>query len=309
MPSISQGDLIKVYIHLVHIASWEVPFIFMINIDNNSYINLHLSFVFESCTHCLEMLAFEFHEWWCILVYSTFYCTHAMHLTLILAQMPTGLSHPAIFNTVQRKPTAQETLKRLFYEECPSVWLFLWRLLQFRESYQCFGQDTVVAIVGEPQGPAFLPRARVQTCTAVARCRNSNWESGAGVHWRSNTQSKPGELQLWWKELRLWGSFPSEWVHVFSPQKNRQPPTALQTLIAVYEKICLYPQPSLEPFIILNLVPGCLVRLFWDCFPFEMLSQLLSRLRVSLGYWKHCFMYFTITHRENERQPQTNVCL
>lgn len=174
----------------------------LILIATARYIHLHLSFVFESCTHCLEMLAFEFHEWWCI-IYSTFYCTHAMHLTLILAQMPTGLSQPAIFNTVQRKPTAQETLKRLFCEACPSVWLFLWRLLQFRESYQCFGQDTVVAIVGEPQGPAFLPRAPVQTCTAVARWRNSSWESGAGVHWRSNTQSKPGELQLWWKELRL----------------------------------------------------------------------------------------------------------
>lgn len=80
---------------------------------------------------------------------------------------------------------------------------------------------------------------------------------------------------------------------MFSPQKNRQPPTDLQTLIAVYEQICLYPQPSLEPFIILNLVPGCLVRLFWDCFPFDMLSQFTLKAQ---GFFKLLETLFYVFH-------------
>lgn len=50
------------------------------------------------------------------------------------------------------KPTAQERLKSLFSEKCPiCLDLFLWRLPQLKECYQCFGQDAVVTIVGEPQ--------------------------------------------------------------------------------------------------------------------------------------------------------------
>lgn len=45
--------------------------------------------------------------------------------------------------------------------------VFLWRLLQLRECYQCSGQDAVVAIVGEPQWLALIPRAVVQTTSAL----------------------------------------------------------------------------------------------------------------------------------------------
>ncbi len=88
---------------------------------------------------------------------------------------------------------------------------FLWGLLQLRECYQCFGQDTVVAIVGEPRWLALIPRAAVQTTSAPVPPQSAQllwlggdtpapgfpWESGAAIPRLSNTQSKPGELQLW----------------------------------------------------------------------------------------------------------------
>lgn len=72
---------------------------------------------------------------------------------------------------------------------------------QLRECYQCFGQDTVVAIVGEPQWLALIPRALVQMTSALVPLsgdtRRFPSESSAAIPWLSNTQSKPGELQLW----------------------------------------------------------------------------------------------------------------
>lgn len=82
---------------------------------------------------------------------------------------------------------------------------FLWRLLQLRECYQCSGQDTVVAIVGEPQWLALIPRALVQTTSALVPLSLCGVTPGP----RSQVSPEPlvlpfltlsntqGELQLW----------------------------------------------------------------------------------------------------------------
>lgn len=204
--------------------------------------------------------------------------------------------------------------------------VFLWRLLQLRECYQCFGQDTVVAIVGEPQWLALIPRAWVQSIsTAVAQWRYSSSQVSLRLWCRHsltfNTQSKPGELQLWcvrkswvlrWAELLE--SFPNKWVHVFSPQKTVELPLLSRPIIlADYERTPppLHTQHSLEPFIILILVLGRLVRLFWDCSPFFLVLSYNNSCRlvwlVSVGNRKNA-LFYAYTHWErNKGQPQNNV--
>lgn len=72
-----------------------------------------------------------------------------------------------IYHNIQETNYSGSTEEAVLWEVSICLDLFLWRLLQFRECYQCFGQDTVVAIVGEPQWLALIPRAAVQTTSAL----------------------------------------------------------------------------------------------------------------------------------------------
>lgn len=58
------------------------------------------------------------------------------------------MSDSAVFTAIYGKWAAQETLKRLFCEKCPSVWI------RFCEAWaqgksECFWQHTLIAVVGE----------------------------------------------------------------------------------------------------------------------------------------------------------------
>lgn len=122
---------------------------------------------------------------------------------------PQYVQIPATFSNIQETNCRGKTEEVVLWEV--SICLDLWKLLQFRECYQCFGQDTVVAIVGEPQWLALIPRAAVQTTSALVPLSLPTptllWRSGdtprfprkpgAAIPWFSNTQSKPGGLQLW----------------------------------------------------------------------------------------------------------------
>lgn len=120
---------------------------------------------------------------------------------LILNQALTSSKHPDIHHNMPETNCTEKTEEVVLWEVSICLDRFLWRLRQLRECYQCFGQDTVVTIVGEPQWLALILRAAVQTTSALIRLiggtRRFPWESGAAVPWLSNTQSKPGELQLW----------------------------------------------------------------------------------------------------------------
>lgn len=99
---------------------------------------------------------------------------------------------------------------------------------------------------------------------------------------------------------------------VFSPQKTVSLPLLSRPIIqAVYERISLilclshlslHTQHSLEPFIILILAPGRLVRLFLDCSPFFLWLQPTVTLEVGAAFSFGCqetrivLCIVTITH-------------
>lgn len=139
--------------------------------------------------------------------------------------------------------------------------------------------------------------------------------SAAAIPWLSNTQSKPGELQLWcvgksW--VLCWGSFPDKWAHVFSPQ----PPSASQT----YNTSCLWKNLTLPPNTH-NTAWNLLLSLFWyqvglfvyfgTALFFFFLSQLTVTQSlvwlVSVGYRKHGLFYAFHNYTPGEKWRATNV--
>lgn len=94
---------------------------------------------------------------------------------LKLAQDWTGLPQLTIINTIYRKSNCTGNWRGFALWGVPIVLdAFLWRLLRFRECSPCFGRDAVVAMAGEPQWLALIPRAWVQMYTAVAQWRFSS---------------------------------------------------------------------------------------------------------------------------------------
>ena len=196
--------------------------------------------------------------------------------------------------------------------------LFLWRLPRLRECYQCFGQDTVVAIVGEPQCLVLIPRAAVQTTLGLSPLsgdtRRFPWESSAAVPWlplHKVNQESCNYVRRKKLSPVLSEALPNKWVQCLVHRK--QPPTASQT----YNTSCLwknlslphclpptYTQHSLKPFIILILAPGRLLPLFWDCTPFFLLFQLpvTPQADVTCSFWLQetgiVLCIVTITHQE-----------
>lgn len=120
------------------------------------------------------------------------------------------------------------------------------------ECYQCFGYCggcSWWASVTRSRSQGLSPD--VHCCGTVERLQLPGFPESLLPPFIdfSNTQSKPGELQLWcfgkswvlcW--LELWGSFPNKWLQVFSPQKTASLPLLPRPIIlAVYERISLSP--------------------------------------------------------------------
>lgn len=197
--------------------------------------------------------------------------------------------------------------------------LFLWRLPRLRECYQCFGQDTVVAIVGEPQWLVLIPRAAVQTTLGLGPLggdtRRFPWESSAAIPrlpLHKVNQESCNYVRRKKLSPVLSEALPNKWVQCLVHRK--QPPTASQT----YNTSCLwknlslphclpptYTQHSLKPFIILILAPGRLLPLFWDCTPFFLLFQLpvtpQADVTCSFGLQETGIVLCTVTITHQER--------
>lgn len=131
---------------------------------------LHNSLL-QSAPICQEMLAlllqFKLQRSPCIMM--LLHTEHVLELmsnwAFTVPNCPDSSCH--IHHDTQETNYTGKCEEVVLWEVSICLHLCLWRLPRLRECYQCFGQDTVVAIVGEPQWLVLIPRAAVQANLAV----------------------------------------------------------------------------------------------------------------------------------------------